>query len=209
MAHMTTTMRAYRIDIDFLSGGDLFASDVISFEIEDGADVWTAAYLAAEGSTYFNLRIPDLSYSFSFVPSFPDDPDPTSPAGGLKPVCRDCGSDMLARDASARWDVQRQAWAISGVYDCTFCDLCNAESDDLARWVPMNDLTPFDRFTAALADALSSPELAFDSLFHLFCVDRALTHTVEDARVEWIEAMTRQSCANRADRLPGEEGDHA
>ena len=116
---------------------------------------------------------------------------------------------MLARDASARWDVQRQVWAISSVYDCTFCDLCNAESYDLARWVPAGDLTPFDRFTAALADALSSPELAFDSMFHLFCVDHALTHTVEDARVEWIEAVARRSSANRVDRLPGGGGDHA
>jgi len=173
------------------------------------ATVWIAAYLAAEASTYFNLRIPDLSYSFSFVPSFPDDPAPTSPAGGLKPVCRDCGCNMLARDASARWDVQRQAWAISDVYDCTFCDLCNAESDDLARWVPENDLTPFDRFAAALADALSSPELAFDSMFHLFCVDHALAHTVEDARTEWIEAVTQRSSANGVDRLHGREGDHA
>ena len=209
MAHMTTTTRAYRIDVDFFSGGDLLDSGTISFHIEDGADVWTAAYLAAEASTYFDLRIPDLAYSFSFVPSFPDEPDPTSPTGGLKPVCRDCGCDMLACDASARWDVQRQAWAISGVYDCTFCDLCNAESDDLARWVPAGDLTPFDRFTAALADALSYPELAFDSMFHLFCVDHALTHTVEDARAEWIEAVARRSSANRVGRLPSGGDDHA
>lgn len=209
MAHLTTTTRVYRIDVDFFSGGDQFASEIIAFEIEEGDDVWTAAYLAAEGSTYFDLRILKLSYSFSFVPSFPDEPDPTSPAGALKPVCRDCGCDMLARDASARWDVQRQAWAISGVYDCTFCDLCNAESDDLARWVPADDLTPFDRFAAALVDALSSPELALDSVFHLFCVDHALTHTVEDARAAWIEAVARESSATGGDFLPGIGVDHA
>jgi hypothetical protein len=102
MAHLTATTRVYRIDVDFFSGGDQFASEIISFEIEEGDDVWTAAYLAAESSTYFDLRIPEFSYSFSFVPSFPDEPDPTSPVGALKPVCRDCGCDMPARDSSAR-----------------------------------------------------------------------------------------------------------
>lgn len=109
MAHMTTTTRVYRIDVDFFSGGEQFASEIISFEIEERAEVWIAAYLAAEGSTYFDLRIPELSYSFSFVPSFPDEPEPTWPAGALKPACMDCSCDMLSRDASAGWDVQRQA----------------------------------------------------------------------------------------------------
>jgi len=46
---MTTTTRAYRIDVEFFSGGDLFASDTISFHIEDGADVWCAATTTMAG----------------------------------------------------------------------------------------------------------------------------------------------------------------
>lgn len=208
MAQMTTTTHVCRIDVDFFSAGDRFASEIISFEIKEGADVWTSAHLAAEASTYFDLRIPELSYSFSFVPTFPDEPDPTTPAGGLKPVCRDCACDMLARDASARWDVQRQGWAISGVYDFTFCDLCNAESDDLARWVPADDPTPFDRFAAALVDTLCCPELAYDSAFHLFCLAHALTHTVEDARAAWMVDVARRSSTTGGDFHPGMGGDH-
>lgn len=49
------------------------------------------------------------------------------PFGAVKPVCSHCGSDSLARDASARWDVDTQQWEVSGVYDCTFCDTCSAE----------------------------------------------------------------------------------
>jgi hypothetical protein len=63
----------------------------------------------------------------------------------VKPVCGRCGSDSLARDASARWDADAQAWIISGVYDCTFCDDCSAESDDLCEWIPLTasvDETP-------------------------------------------------------------------
>ena len=185
MAHLTTMTRVYRIDVDFFSGGDQFASEIISFEIEEGAEVWTAAYLAAEGSTYFDLRIPKLSYRFSFVPSFPDEPDPTSPVGALKPVCRDCGCDMLARDASARWHVQQQAWAISGVYDCTFCDLCNAESDDLARWVPAGDITPLEAFSAELAAKLNVAGLGERPEFQRFCFDNCLHQSVDQAAVAW------------------------
>lgn len=51
------------------------------------------------------------------------------------PICRDCGSTEIVRDASARWDVAAQDWTLSGVYDCTFCDECNGESDNLAEWI--------------------------------------------------------------------------
>lgn len=52
----------------------------------------------------------------------------------VRPVCRHCGSPEIVRDASARWDTTAQDWTLSGVYDCTFCDECNGESDDLAQW---------------------------------------------------------------------------
>jgi hypothetical protein len=50
------------------------------------------------------------------------------------PICRYCGSTEIVRDASARWDVAAQDWRLSGVFDCTFCDECNGESDTLAKW---------------------------------------------------------------------------
>lgn len=45
----------------------------------------------------------------------------------VRPVCRNCGSGEIVRDASARWDVTAQDWSLIGVYDCTFCDNCNGE----------------------------------------------------------------------------------
>lgn len=53
----------------------------------------------------------------------------------VRPVCSRCGSDSVVRDASARWDIDAQDWSISGVYDCTYCDDCSAESDDLCEWL--------------------------------------------------------------------------
>lgn len=55
----------------------------------------------------------------------------------VRPLCRHCGSENLARDAAARWDIALQDWTITGLFDSTTCDDCGAESDDLARWVPL------------------------------------------------------------------------
>jgi hypothetical protein len=62
----------------------------------------------------------------------------TASASPVKPVCRDCGGDSLVRDASARWDLDAQDWTMSGVYDSTYCDDCESESDDLCRWVAID-----------------------------------------------------------------------
>lgn len=59
----------------------------------------------------------------------------------VRPVCRHCGSTEIVRDASARWDVSAQDWSLSGVYDCTFCDECNREGDDLAQWNEVDQRT--------------------------------------------------------------------
>jgi hypothetical protein len=66
----------------------------------------------------------------------------TSSAPPVKPICRDCGGDSLVRDASARWDGDAQDWTISGVYDSTYCDDCESESDDLCRWIPIDQVEP-------------------------------------------------------------------
>ncbi len=55
----------------------------------------------------------------------------------LQPLCRKCGSENLARDAAARWDIAIQDWMITGLFDSTSCDDCGAESDDLAQWAPL------------------------------------------------------------------------
>ena len=55
----------------------------------------------------------------------------------VQPLCRNCGSENLARDAAARWDIAVQDWTITGLFDSTSCDDCSAESDNLARWAPL------------------------------------------------------------------------
>ncbi|WP_240502341.1 hypothetical protein [Sphingomonas panacis] len=62
---------------------------------------------------------------------------PVLPHPLVRPLCRTCGSDNLARDAAARWDIIIQDWTITGLFDSTTCDDCGAESDDLARWSPL------------------------------------------------------------------------
>ncbi|BAI98999.1 hypothetical protein Sj15T_09960 [Sphingobium sp. TA15] len=82
----------------------------------------------------------------------------------VRPVCSHCGSDSLVRDASARWDADAQDWAISGVYDCTFCDECSAESDDLCKWVPLPpaDPTPLEPCLSARVRILERPRVGGD-----------------------------------------------
>lgn len=55
----------------------------------------------------------------------------------VQPLCRNCGSENIARDAAARWDIAAQDWTITGLFDSTSCDDCGAESDDLAQWAPL------------------------------------------------------------------------
>ena len=55
----------------------------------------------------------------------------------VRPLCRNCGSENLACDAAARWDIAIQDWTITGLFDSTSCDDCGAESDDLAQWAPL------------------------------------------------------------------------
>lgn len=64
----------------------------------------------------------------SQAPSNPDD---------VAPVCNRCGSAEIVRDASAHWDTATRQWVLGGVYDCTTCQTCEAESDDLCLWQPV------------------------------------------------------------------------
>lgn len=46
-------------------------------------------------------------------------------------VCKQCGSDNLTKDATARWDHATEAWVLSDVFDDTFCNECDVECDVL------------------------------------------------------------------------------
>lgn len=52
----------------------------------------------------------------------------------VKPTCDACGSDNVTRDAVAVWDQDTQAWTLLSTYDCTTCQDCERESDDLIDW---------------------------------------------------------------------------
>jgi len=54
----------------------------------------------------------------------------------VEPKCQRCGSSELIRDASAVWDCAAQQWVLAGVYDCTICQACEAQSDSLCEWQP-------------------------------------------------------------------------
>jgi len=83
-----------------------------------------------------------------------------SPAASrVKPVCDDCGSDNVTKDAVAAWDEPEQAWVLLSTYDSTTCQDCERESDDMLEWrtldgapapdpdapaIPANDPAPPD-----------------------------------------------------------------
>ena len=51
-------------------------------------------------------------------------------------VCCDCGSDDVLRDAWAAWDVERQEWTLSQVFDDGFCNRCEREVSLCERALP-------------------------------------------------------------------------
>lgn len=58
----------------------------------------------------------------------------------IVPICADCGSREVRRDAYAVWNAEKQDWELHSVYDEWLCDgfegcgnACGVE------WVPFND----------------------------------------------------------------------
>lgn len=52
---------------------------------------------------------------------------------GLEPysvtiVCGSCGSDDVTRDATVRWDIERQRWELSNVLDNGDCNACSGHN---------------------------------------------------------------------------------
>ena len=103
-------------------------------EVTDGYEVFAAEYLTG----IVTLRISEgwaihssgeRHYLLVPTQAANDDTD-------IKPICPRCGSDQIVRDASARWDGTRGRWVLGELYDCHFCDNCNAESDFVAwLWI--------------------------------------------------------------------------
>lgn len=149
--------RAYRVTVDFLSGGQRYASEQYDIDAEDAAEAVRLALIRAEESIYDDPRVPDRGRHAHGVPvTDGDDPDPQSPCpvAARKPVCPDCGSDGIVRDATVRWDPDERCWSISGLFDNETCDDCGAEGDDFANWVAITPEPPADSVWPVGARAL-------------------------------------------------------
>lgn len=191
---MTTTIstRAYAVRAEYLSDGLSFAVETFTIEVVDGLDPYAVARTRANESVYTDPRIPDLTLIVTLESLDPEDPDPQTPSGALKPVCPRCGSEDLACDATARWDIESQSWDISGLFDCQTCDNCGAEGDGFARWVPAAEFSPSDRFMWALVETLQNPSLALDAAFQHFCLDAHDIMVIDQAAVEWRSRTAAQ-----------------
>lgn len=58
----------------------------------------------------------------------------SAPKKILKPICRKCGSDNIACDATAAWNVDTGAWELAGENDNAQCQDCGYDSDYMP-WV--------------------------------------------------------------------------
>ena len=46
-------------------------------------------------------------------------------ARGIEYACERCGGTAVTRDAWAEWDVRRQSWELSAMFDFAFCHSCH------------------------------------------------------------------------------------
>lgn len=51
----------------------------------------------------------------------------------MRPVCKECKSDMITRDAVLFWD--DNLWEIKEIFDHTDCLDCGATGDSLIEWI--------------------------------------------------------------------------
>ena len=177
--------RPYVVTAIFQSGGETFAIERFIIEVVDGLEPYTIARVRADESVYSNHRIPDLEIVLILVPIDPKDREPQPPSAAIRPICSRCGSDDISSDACARWDVERQAWDLSGTQDCKTCGNCGADCDDFARWIPARAYSDVDAFLWAVIAVLQTPSLAHSIEFQFFCVIVHGTVTVEQAAADW------------------------
>ena len=174
-----------RAHVEFLSGDDVFAAETLAFDVKAGENAEATAATAAEASHYYDERVPDLRYRLQL------DPDETSSEPGEKPVCKSCGADRISRDACLRWDIETQSWELSGLYDSVTCDLCGAESDSLANWIPADRETATERFVREVAARLGRPELAGEPHFEQVVLDHFVAGSFDGALAAWSAAEAR------------------
>jgi hypothetical protein len=43
-------------------------------------------------------------------------------------VCQHCGGSAVSHDAAAIWDIDKQEWVVSSVYDNATCETCGGET---------------------------------------------------------------------------------
>lgn len=53
----------------------------------------------------------------------------SQPKAKVKMVCSNCGSENCGKDASVRWNVDTQAYEVSGIFDDGWCEDCSCERD--------------------------------------------------------------------------------
>lgn len=71
----------------------------------------------------------------------------------IRYVCVKCGGDNVGHDATVKWDVEKQAWDISGIFDNSFCDDCGDDIDIKEEAMPTEKLCSADCGTEALTGA--------------------------------------------------------
>lgn len=192
-----TSTRVFTIAVDFLSGDQCFATEHYEITAANAVDAIELALERAAESIYDDPRVPDLAKAgYLISEDDPLDPDPAAPCAiaRSKPVCPNCASDEIVRDATARWDPDAQSWSLSGTFDNETCDSCGAEGDDFATWIAVPPLSPSDDFMWRVAQALQRNDVATDAEFQLFCLNGFDRLTVEQAVEEWRGRSKSGSC---------------
>ena len=52
-----------------------------------------------------------------------------------RPVCKECKSDMITRDAVVVWDDWHRIWEIKTIFDHTDCLDCGATGNYMIEWI--------------------------------------------------------------------------
>ena len=177
--------RPYAVTATFQSAGEVFATERFTIEVVGSLEPYAIGRARADESVYANDHIFDLEIVIALIPIDPKDPEPPPPSVAIRPICSRCGSDDISSDACARWDVERQAWYLSGTQHCKMCGSCGADCDDLARWIPARSYSDKDEFLWAVIADLQTPSLAHSIEFQFFCVIVHGTVTVEQAAADW------------------------
>jgi len=56
--------------------------------------------------------------------------------------CDTCGSTNIGRDACAHWDVLKQKWVFTDVYDCRWCSDCGSECIEEREYPELEPVHP-------------------------------------------------------------------